>query len=445
MNSEIAIQVSRVTKRFRVYDNPQIRIGALFHKYQYKEFAALDDVSFTVRKGETVGIIGKNGSGKSTLLQIVSGILAPTTGTATARGRVAALLELGSGFNPELSGRENVYINAAILGLSTKEISARLASIEAFADIGEFIDRPIKSYSSGMAIRLAFSVAVAVDPQILIVDEAIAVGDELFQRKCYSRIERMKEDGTTILFVSHSGNAVVSLCDRAILLDSGKKLAEGATKVVLGKYHQLLNASTEKAEQLRQRLFAAVEQQDVRVAPAGQKVGGVRPKGYDYFDPLLVSSCAYAYEPQGAIISSPALYNSAGEKVNCLSTGESYKYTYQVRFYQAANHVRFGMLIRTVSGVELGGGSSANQIADGIPKVGADSEMTVECTFLCRLQEGIYYLNAGVSGDCGNGFRHLHRITDGLCFRVNPAFDAYHIAPVDFSPGQDSVDLYSLC
>lgn len=225
MCSEFSIQVKSVSKHFRIYASPRARLLQMFSREKhYKEFVALDDVSFVINKGETVGIVGRNGSGKSTLLQMICGTLTPTSGEITTHGRIAALLELGSGFNPEFSGRENVYMNASILGLSNAETAARFESILAFAEIEDFIDQPVKNYSSGMMVRLAFAVAINVDPQILIVDEALAVGDELFQRKCYARIEAIKAQGATILFVSHASNTVVSLCDRAILLDGGKKL-----------------------------------------------------------------------------------------------------------------------------------------------------------------------------------------------------------------------------
>lgn len=222
MSSEHAIVVSCLSKCFHIYDTPRDRLLQMLargRRQYYREFWAMRDVSFTIGKGETVGIVGRNGSGKSTLLQLICGTLNPSGGEIQTHGRIAALLELGSGFNPEFSGRENVYMNAAVLGLSREETEARFAEIEAFAEIGEFIDQPVKTYSSGMMVRLAFAVAINVDAQVLIVDEALAVGDELFQRKCYARIEALKQKGATILFVSHSGGTVIELCDRALLLD----------------------------------------------------------------------------------------------------------------------------------------------------------------------------------------------------------------------------------
>ncbi|HBE34999.1 MAG TPA: ABC transporter ATP-binding protein, partial [Cyanobacteria bacterium UBA11368] len=224
--TEIAIAINNVSKCFKRYANPADRLKELLlpGTVKAKEFWALRDVSVKIPKGKTIGIVGRNGSGKSTLLQIIAGILTPTRGEVQAQGRIAALLELGSGFNPEFTGRQNVFFNGQLLGLSYQEIEARYDAIAAFADIGDFIDQPVKTYSSGMFVRLAFAVATSVEPDILVVDEALSVGDEAFQRKCFARIQAIKDRGGTILFVSHSPTSVVSLCDSAILMDRGELL-----------------------------------------------------------------------------------------------------------------------------------------------------------------------------------------------------------------------------
>lgn len=222
--TDIAIRVQNLSKCYQIYDRPQDRLKQSLwrgRKQFYREFWALKDVSFEIRKGETVGIIGRNGSGKSTLLQMICGTLTPTSGSIQTNGRIAALLELGSGFNPEFTGRENVYMNGAILGLSKEEIDARFDDIAAFADIGDFIEQPVKTYSSGMFVRLAFAVNIVVQPDIMIVDEALAVGDMNFQAKCMTALTRIQENGATVLFVSHDIGAVKSLCERGIYLESG--------------------------------------------------------------------------------------------------------------------------------------------------------------------------------------------------------------------------------
>ncbi len=247
MSSEAAIKVENLSKCYQIYDTPRDRLKQFvlprmqqligLHSTQYyREFWALRNVSFEVAKGETVGIIGRNGSGKSTLLQIICGTLSPSFGRITTHGRIAALLELGAGFNPEFTGRENVYMNASVLGLSRDEIDARFDDIAAFADIGEFIEQPIKAYSSGMYARLAFSIAINVDPEILIVDEALAVGDARFVSKCMRRIKEIQENGATILFVSHDVSSVRTLCERAIWLDKGRVVEQGDVFPVTGQF-----------------------------------------------------------------------------------------------------------------------------------------------------------------------------------------------------------------
>jgi lipopolysaccharide transport system ATP-binding protein len=246
--TDIAIRVRNLSKCYQIYNQPQDRLKQSLYprlqrlagkapKQYFREFWALNDVSFEVKKGETVGIIGRNGAGKSTLLQILCGTLTPSGGSVEVTGRVAALLELGSGFNAEFTGRENVYMNASVLGLSQEEINARFDEIVAFADIGIFIDQPVKTYSSGMYVRLAFAVIVHVDADILIIDEALAVGDMYFQAKCQSHIKKLMSSGVTVLFVSHDVGSVKALCSRAVYLEHGKVVAMGGTKEVVEAYY----------------------------------------------------------------------------------------------------------------------------------------------------------------------------------------------------------------
>ena len=239
-DSDVAIRVDSLGKCYRIYDKPEHRLWqGLFRgrKQFFREFWALRDVSFEVRRGETVGIIGRNGSGKSTLLQLICGTLTPTTGNTTVNGRVSALLELGAGFSPEFTGRENVYMNGTVLGLSHREIDERFGAIAAFADIGDFISQPVKTYSSGMYVRLAFAIAVAVDPDILIIDEALSVGDLAFQNKCMARIREMSARGATILFVSHDLSTSQVICHHAIWLDGGRVVRAGDPVQVCRDYY----------------------------------------------------------------------------------------------------------------------------------------------------------------------------------------------------------------
>lgn len=256
-NPDNAIQVSGLSKCFEIYESPRARLKQFIYpflqrcfgqksKQYFQEFWALNDVSFNVKKGETVGIIGRNGSGKSTLLQIICGTLNPTHGSVETTGRVAALLELGSGFNPEFTGRENVYLNASVLGLSQQEIDSRFDQIVEFAEIGQFIDQPVKSYSSGMYVRLAFSVIAHVDADILVVDEALSVGDMYFQSKCIALIKKLIQSGVTVLFVSHDASTVKALCQKCIYLSSGKVVDAGETERVVEAYYNSGVQSTQK-------------------------------------------------------------------------------------------------------------------------------------------------------------------------------------------------------
>ncbi|MBI3480634.1 MAG: ABC transporter ATP-binding protein [Nitrosomonadales bacterium] len=447
MSTEIAIRVSNLSKCYHIYNTPRDRLkqfaipplqrlAGKTPQLYYREFWALKNVSFEIGKGETVGIIGRNGSGKSTLLQIICGTLFPTHGSVETNGRVAALLELGAGFNPQFSGRENVYMNAAVLGLGKQEVDERFDDIVAFADIGQFIEQPVKSYSSGMMVRLAFAVAIHVDPEILIVDEALAVGDELFQRKCFSRIEAIRDKGATILFVSHSGSTIVELCDRAVLLDAGEKLAVGTPKQIVSRYQKLLYAPAGNREAIREEIRQAAAQFNLPGAVGGE--AHAYPAAIEHaqqeesFDPSLKPASTIEYESHGAYIESPEVLTLSGEKVNNLVRGKTYRYAYNVRFSRSASNVRFGMLIKTTSGVELGGGATARVPGDGLPYVEADALYRVEFRFRCVLNAGMYFMNAGVVGEVSEGETFLHRLTDVAMFRVLPGAEGCSNGVVDF-------------
>lgn len=441
MSSDIAIKVDNLSKCYHIYDKPRDRLMQMIvrkRKKYYREFWANQNVSFEIKKGETVGIVGRNGSGKSTLLQMICGTLNPTEGKVTTVGRIAALLELGSGFNPEFTGRENVYMNAAILGLTREETDARFSEILSFSEIGDFIDQPVKTYSSGMLIRLAFSVAINANPQILVIDEALSVGDELFQRKCFSRIESIKESGATILFVSHSGTTVVELCDRAILMDGGEKITEGSPKTIIGKYQKLLYAPNTKSEEIRNSLRSKItneeseEQSESSNHQHAPQVESAQPDSEEFLDPNLQSTSIISYESHGAKILPPRIVNSSGEAVNCLVRGRAYRYIYNVDFSAPARHVRFGMLIKTPSGVELGGATSAADWGDAIAKIEQGSNLQVEFSFICNLNPGTYYLNAGVTGFIDSNETYLHRLLDACLFRVMPVPRNISTGTIDF-------------
>lgn len=442
MSSDIAIHARDVKKCYELYAKPPDRLKqALWrgHRKFYREFWALKGVSFDVRCGETVGIMGRNGAGKSTLLQIICGTLTATGGEVAINGRVAALLELSSGFNPEFTGRENVYMKASIMGLKRREIEARYKSIAAFADIGDFIERPVKTYSSGMQVRLAFAVAISSDPDILVVDEALAVGDAAFQRKCYARIQEIQSKGGTILVVSHGAQAVIELCDRAMLLDHGEMLLMGSPRHVLTQYHRMIFAPEDKVEQVRKEILranAAAGEKTSQPVTAG--AGASNPPSApdrdddESYDPGMKPKSSTSFISRGAIIKNPRITSTAGKPANILVRGKPYLFCYAVEFTEAAHQVRFSMSIKTMRGTRLGGGASHVR-GDAVEYVERGTVMEVRFRFRCALQRKFYFVDAAVQGvvDGSRGF--LHRLTDATMFRVARERGVAGTGMVDFA------------
>lgn len=445
MSSEIAIKVDNLSKCYQVFSNPRDRlkqfilprvqqsVGVKSKRY-FKEFWALKELSFEINKGETVGIVGRNGSGKSTLLQMICGTLTPTAGTVKTYGRVAALLELGSGFNPEFSGRENVYMNGVLLGLSNQEIDQRYDDIVAFADIGDFIDQPVKTYSSGMYVRLAFAVAINVAPDILIVDEALAVGDEPFQRKCYSKIESIRDAGATVLLVTHAAATITQMCSRALLLDNGSRLFMGSPKLAIENYYRLIYSSSESKEIIKQELKLEDKKQLVEKMLINQhalessgnldhkkslpNLPTVIPRDLtERYDSNLKPLSTFEYESNGALILNVRIENAHGQKVNVLAPGLVYWYCYEVKFECDAENVHFGMLIKTTTGNDLGAiGSHA--FGQSMSLATSADLYSVRFPFSNVFSPGTYFMNAGCSGNATGSDVFLHRIIDAIAFRV---------------------------
>lgn len=436
---DLAISVQNVSKCFRRYRYPTDRLKELLFPSQtkYEEFWALRDINLAVPRGQTLGIVGRNGSGKSTLLQIIVGTLMPSQGNVQVNGRISALLELGSGFNPEFTGRQNVFFSGQLLGLSKPQIEDRFDDIASFADIGDFIDRPAKTYSSGMFVRLAFAVATSVDPDILVVDEALAVGDEAFQRRCFARIEALQSRGSTTLFVSHSAGKIVELCDRALLLDRGEALLAHEPKFTIDRYHKLIYAPADRLEQFRSEIrntpdLPADFQPDAPPSEVAtsQTAAAHSNDDEDFYDPNLVPKNTISYIPRGAKILNPHLLTLDGRTVNHLTGRRDYVYTYRVTFYKTAHKVRFGMLVKTVSGLELGG-ASFTTTSQAIDCIEANQTVTVRFRFQCLLNPGAYFLNAGVSGTVDGQFTYLARGIDIAMFRVRPQTDSFASGIVD--------------
>lgn len=438
-----AIRVSDLTKVYTIWERPRSRLTGVMaerlasarivpqgvrdrlrsHRQRVgREFRALDGISFTVPRGESVGIIGYNGSGKSTLLKIITGVLRPSSGRAEVCGRVGALLELGTGFNPDFTGAENVRLNAAIFGMGSREVEAKFAEIAAFAEIGPFIHQPVKTYSSGMMVRLAFAVHTALDPEILIIDEALSVGDEAFQRKCFARLERLREAGTTILFVSHDLGSVLNLTRHALFLHEGRVIVQGSPKAVVDAYVRFSHAPRDEQaavlEELRADSSGAAsvvsDEGELERVEAEEERKGLADDG---FDPQLEAAAPISYDRQGAEIHRVGLFSLDGRRVNQLRRGRQYRFCYRVNFERECHNVAFAMLIKTLRGTELGGSRS---LPDGEfhPRMEAGETHDVCFTFHCRLLPGVYLLNAGVEGDLEARRSYVHRLIDAAMFRV---------------------------
>ncbi|HJB17193.1 MAG TPA: ABC transporter ATP-binding protein [Candidatus Blautia excrementipullorum] len=387
--SDFAIQVKHLDKMYKLYNKPSDRLReTLGMKVPVKEHYALRDVSFDVKRGETVGIIGTNGSGKSTILKIITGVLNPTAGEVEVDGRISALLELGAGFNPEYSGVENVYLNGTMMGFSKEEIDGRLQDILDFADIGDFVYQPVKSYSSGMFVRLAFAVAINIDPEILIVDEALSVGDVFFQAKCYRKFEDFKAMGKTILFVSHDLSSIARYCDRVILLNRGVKLNEGTPKKMVDMYKQLLvGQDPEKAKKEREI-----------------------PKE-NWSSQFQVNPNMLEYGSKLAEIVDFAVLDEKGLCTNTIEKGGSFQIKMKVVFREAIQDPILAYTFKDIKGTEITG---TNTLFEKVPVEHSEAGDSCTVTFTqdMYLQGGEYLLSFGCTGYKEGEFTVFHRLYD---------------------------------
>lgn len=451
-SNDIVIKVDHLSKMYQMYNQPQDRLKQfVFPRLQriigrqpktyFHEFWALNDVSFEVKKGETVGIIGRNGSGKSTLLQLICGTLTPTGGSVQTNGRIAALLELGSGFNPEFTGRENVMMNGAVLGLSADEINKRFNDIADFADIGDFIEQPVKMYSSGMVVRLAFAVQAMVDPDILIVDEALAVGDEKFQRKCFARLEELKSKGTSILFVSHSGAQIIELCGKALLLEHGIRLLYAQPLHVVRAYQKLIYAPVDQQVVMAQE-YKKLDQSGDDIVSLGSSSSIVESSDEadkNYFDAGLVPETTTAYPIQGAEILSFRILDTNGHIANLLLFGQDYQFEVSGHFLAAREKIFFGIHIRTISGIEITGQRYPEE-GMYVEKMQAGEHFRVTYGFKMILSPGTYFSGGGVwSAEEPNC---LHRIMDAVMFRVVAEKKMTSLGYVDASSTDPIIEIF---
>lgn len=391
---EVAIKIDHVSKLYKLYDKPMDRLKeslGLTRKKRYKEHYALQDVSFEVKKGETVGIIGTNGAGKSTILKIITGVLNPTSGGVNINGRISALLELGAGFNMEYTGIENIYLNGTMIGFSRDEIDRKLEDILAFADIGDFVYQPVKTYSSGMFVRLAFAVAINIEPEILIVDEALSVGDVFFQAKCYKKFEEFKTLGKTILFVSHDLGSIGRYCDRVVLLNKGKKLAVGTAKEMVDLYKKVLVDQVETTKVSHREPAngsCSVWKDNYEKNPACQEYGDGRAEIIDY-----------------AIVDADGLYT------NSIIKGARFLVKMKVKFNEIINEPIFAFTIRDLKGSDITGTNTMYEKVDVKVKE-VNQEVVVSFQQRLDLQGGEYLLSLGCTGYHGGKFCVYHRLYD---------------------------------
>ena len=385
MSEEFAVRATKIEKRYKLYERNRDRmldaLGLSGKKERFKFHYALKGVDFEVKKGETVGIIGTNGSGKSTLLKILTGVLTPTSGEVEVNGRISALLELGAGFNMDYNGIENIYLNGTMMGFSKDEIDKKLDDILAFADIGDYVYQPCKTYSSGMFVRLAFAVSINIDPEILIVDEALSVGDVFFQAKCYRKFEEFKKKGKTILFVSHDLSSISRYCDRVYLLNSGEMIGNGSPKEMIDKYKQILAGGG-------QAKIVETNENDVL------EYGNGKANIIEY-----------------------AITDSKGTKTNAVEKGTEYTVTMKVKIEEDIQAPIFACSVKNVRGVEITGTNTlVSKTFDDSVKKG--DEIEISFTQKMMLQGGEYLISLGVTGFENGEFTVYHRLYDILSINV---------------------------
>lgn len=451
-DSNVAIKLENISKHYRLYNDPKDRLKEAlnpFRKSYHKKHEALRNVDLTIYKGDVIGIVGRNGCGKSTLLKIITKVLQPNEGSVTVNGQVTALLELGAGFNPEFTGLDNIRFYANVLGLSHDEIEQKLDTIIGFAELGDYLHQPVKTYSSGMQARLGFAVAAHVDPDILILDEVLAVGDALFRRKCYAKMEEFFKGGKTVVYVSHDANSVNQLCNRAVLIHEGSIALDGLPSDVTKHYEKLLFSKDVNRPNIKpQTGLIQSESSDethsrvnsIRVSQADDVVSTLKP----YLIPGYVPKSTVSYPSNGAHILNSKITTLDGERVNVLVSAHKYYYSYDVKFDRPYDQISFGIKIKTANGFELSG-SSTYLSGELLSITECDKTVHVKWGFECNLLQGEYYTNAGVSYHGGGSIDFLAREVDNLVFKVVTKRQYLPNGIVDLrqniSITQDNVDL----
>ena len=414
---QLAICAKQITKVYKLYDKPSDRLKealGLTQNKLHKEHYALKGVDLSIYKGETVGIIGTNGSGKSTILKIITGVLNPTAGELKVNGRISALLELGAGFNMEYNGIENIYLNGTMMGFSEKEIDAKLQNILDFADIGDFVYQPCKTYSSGMFVRLAFAVAINIEPEILIVDEALSVGDVFFQAKCYHKFEEFKQMGKTILFVSHDLSSIAKYCDRVVLLNKGSKLGEGLPKEMIDTYKQVLVGQY----QIPEEEDSLLQDEDInKLAAKKADEKNIEKKKEVSTEVFGINEKALEYGTKAGEIVEFYITDKKGIKTSAILKGEEFTLHMKVKFKDDVAAPIFAFTLKDKHGTEITGTNSMIEKAF-LESVAKGDEKKITFTQKIDLQGGEYLLSLGVTGYEGDQFQVYHRLYDVLNLTV---------------------------
>jgi len=401
MDNNLAIKVQNLSKIYHLYDKPQDRLKEAlnpFNKSYHHDFYAMDTVSFEIKKGETVGIIGKNGAGKSTLLKMITGVLTPSAGTIETNGKIASLLELGAGFNPDMTGLENIYLNGTLMGFTRKEMESKVDAILDFADIGEFIYQPVKMYSSGMFARLAFSVSIAVEPEILIVDEALSVGDMAFQMKCFKKFEDLQKQNKTILFVTHALDTIIRYCGRSIVINNGQVIADTTPKEGVDIFKKVMTGNLNKEEKKDHLLDKKNEKEilknKIHINPEALEYGNNKVKIIDF--------CILDY---------------ANKPNSVLDFNMKFSIYMKVKFFEAINNPLFAFTFKDIKGLEITGTNTMiEHILTGSYLQG--DEVSITFTQNANIQPGSYSLSLGCVNIGENGIEVYSRLYDIILFDV---------------------------
>ena len=425
MNS-VVISLNNVSKSYKLYESPADRLKESLHpfgKKYHKKFTALHNINLEVSSGEILGIIGKNGSGKSTLLKLITGVLTPSAGKVETKGKISALLELGAGFNPDFTGVENIYFYSMILGLERKQIDEIFDDIVAFADIGVYMNQPLKTYSSGMRSRLAFSVVIHLDPDILILDEVLAVGDVQFRRKCFSKMEKFFDSGKTIIYVSHDENSINSLCTRAIFLDQGDLLLDAVPKVTTKYYQKYIFSQNDAKDSVRSEIIEYAEKHE-RSETIDGTIDEDQYEEESYYLPDFVTKNLVKISNYDVDIYGFCITDRHGEKKNVLKFGERYTYSFIVSFESDVSEAGIGSQIKSIKGMTISL-ASTNTVKHR-SKVIKKGKYKVEWSFDCLLMQGVYYFDTSVSGEVDSQRELLCRCKDCFVFKVMPVKDSLY-------------------